>query len=95
MPKQARKRTVVPAVLAKAPIAKAIAAIIKDRGWTQTETGYATGEAPSQISLMVSGKLHGFSAERLLRMLTALGCDIEVRMAKAKRGTGKVRLSVK
>ena len=54
----------------------------------------ATGEAPSQISLITNGKLHGFSAERLLRLVTRLGHDVEIRVSNSKGKEGKVRLNV-
>ncbi|HTE46265.1 MAG TPA: XRE family transcriptional regulator [Gemmatimonadaceae bacterium] len=95
MPKRATKRSTAPALVSKSVIAKEIARIIDDRGWTQTEASFAIHEAPSQISLMVTGKLRGFSLERLLRTLTALGRDVEIRVMKAKRNPGKVRLNVK
>jgi hypothetical protein len=44
---------------------------------------------------MVTGKLKGFSAERLLRTLARLGRDVEVRIRKAAGRTGKVRIMVR
>jgi hypothetical protein len=45
-------------------------------------------DAPSQISLVVTGKLRGFSTERLLRMLARLGRDIDIVIRPSK---GQVR----
>ena len=45
---------------------------------TQIEAAYLAGDAPSQMSLVVSGKLRGFSVERLLRILARLGRDIDI-----------------
>ena len=47
-------------------------------------------DAPSQVSLVVTGKLRGFSTERLLRMLARLGRDIEIVVRPSKRKAGKI-----
>ena len=78
----------------KAPLAKEIARILQDRGLTQTAASYIIRDAPSQVSLMVTGKLAGFSAERLIRTLTRLGRDVNITIRPAKGRAGKVRLSV-
>jgi predicted XRE-type DNA-binding protein len=64
-------------------MAAEIARILKDRSMTQTEASYVSGEAPSQISLVCTGKLRGFSLERLLRMRILLGAEIEVRVTSS------------
>jgi predicted XRE-type DNA-binding protein len=82
-------------LIKKAPLAKEIARILEDRGLTQTEASYIVRDAPSQLSLMVTGKLAGFSAERLIRTLTRLGRDVEITIRPAKGRAGKVRLSIR
>lgn len=62
----------------KRVIAKDIAKIIQDRGLTQTEAAALMQDAPSQVSLVVTGKLRGFSTERLLRMRALLGAKIRI-----------------
>jgi predicted XRE-type DNA-binding protein len=88
--KPARKR--MPSVVDKRWLGREIARIIEDRGLTQTEASYVIKDAPSQISLVNTGKLDGFSSERLIRMLTRLGRDVEIQISKASGKTGKVRL---
>jgi predicted XRE-type DNA-binding protein len=61
-------------------VAKDFAKELDRRQLTQTEAGYITGEAPSQISLVVTGKLRGFSLERLLRMRAMLDSVIKVQI---------------
>lgn len=56
----------------KQEIAKAIAKYLDENALTQTEASYVMKDAPSQISLVVSGKLRGFSLERLMRMYITL-----------------------
>lgn len=62
----------------KQQLAKDIAQIIDDRQLTQTEAAYLMQDAPSQVSLVVTGKLRGFSTERLFRMRALLGAKIRV-----------------
>ena len=64
--------------ISKETLAKEISNILRDRQLTQIEAAYLAGDAPSQMSLVVSGKLRGFSIERLLRILARLGRDIEI-----------------
>lgn len=62
----------------KMALAKDIARVISERGITQLQAFAVTGEAPSQISLITTGKLRGFSLERLLRSRAMLGAEIDV-----------------
>jgi len=76
---------------AKVTLAKEIRDIIKERQLTQNDAAFLLNDAPSQISLVVTGKLRGFSMERLIRMRAML--DGEVRIltntaAKARVATG-------
>lgn len=59
-------------------MASEIATIIRYRHLTQTEAAALVGDAPSQLSLLLSGKLRGFSTEHLLRILLRLGRSIEL-----------------
>jgi predicted XRE-type DNA-binding protein len=82
-------------LIKKAPLAREIGRIIGERGLTQTEASYIVRDAPSQLSLIVTGKLRGFSAERLLRTLTRLGRDVEITIRRSRGRAGKVRVSVR
>ena len=66
------------ALIPKEELAQEIATIIRYHHLNQTEAARIVGDAPSQMSLLMSGKLAGFSTERLLRMLLRLGRDIEL-----------------
>lgn len=85
-----RTRAVPESVIPKNVLAKEIADILEDQQLTQTEAAYIMRDAPSQISLVVTGKLRGFSTERLLRMLARLGRDIDIVIRPSKGKTGKV-----
>ena len=95
MPKKKAATRERVSLIPKAAIAAEIRRIMKDRGLTQTETAWLVKDAPSQLSLIVTGKLAGFSSERLLRVIARLGNDIEIRTSPAKGKMGKVRLTVK
>ncbi|MGH7617477.1 MAG: helix-turn-helix domain-containing protein [Gemmatimonadaceae bacterium] len=82
-------------MIPKAALAKEVARILDDRGMTQTEAAYLIKDAPSQISLMVTGKTRGFSSERLIRTLVRLGRDVDIVIRRAKGTAGKVRLTIK
>jgi predicted XRE-type DNA-binding protein len=95
MPKTTKRRTVHAKLVDTAALGKEIKRIIDDRELTQTEAARVIDDAPSQISLISTGKLKGFSPERLIRILTKLGRDVEIRISKAKGKSGKVRLSIR
>jgi predicted XRE-type DNA-binding protein len=80
-------------VIPKNVLAKEIASILENQQLTQTEAAYIMRDAPSQISLVVTGKLRGFSTERLIRMLARLGRDIDIEIRPARGRTGKVSVT--
>jgi predicted XRE-type DNA-binding protein len=92
MPKPKRARATSPKVIDKKPLAAEIARIIDDRGLNQTEAAEVMRDAASQVSQVVNGRLDGFSPERLMRMLTLLGRDVDIRITRSARGQGKVRV---
>ena len=85
-----RPRAVPENVISKAVFAKEIADILHREQLTQTEAAYLMRDAPSQVSLVVTGKLRGFATERLVRMLTRLGRDIDISIRPARGREGKV-----
>jgi predicted XRE-type DNA-binding protein len=97
MPARARRpRKAQPSVISKDVLAKEVARILDDNELTQMEAAYIIKDSPSQISLIVTGKTRGFSAERLIRILTRLGRDVDISVSKAKVGkVGKVRVLVR
>jgi predicted XRE-type DNA-binding protein len=95
MPRTKRKRAPTPSVISKDVLAKEINRVLDEKGLTQTEAAWMIQDSPSQLSLISTGKLRGFSSERLLRILTRLGRDVEIRIAPAKGSAGKVRVSIR
>jgi predicted XRE-type DNA-binding protein len=64
--------------LAKAELARQIRKIVESRGLTQVEAGEILGLAQPNVSILLSGRLKGFSVERLLTFLTALDQNVEI-----------------
>jgi predicted XRE-type DNA-binding protein len=79
-------------VIPKGILAKEIASILQDKNLTQTEAAWLMKDAPSQVSLVVTGKLRGFSTERLIRMLARLGRDIDIVVRPARGRSGKINV---
>ena len=69
--------------------------LLDKRDMSQVEVADETGEARSQVSLLLNGKLRGFSTDRLARILLRLGRDIEIviRPSRSGRKVGMVRLA--
>jgi predicted XRE-type DNA-binding protein len=80
--------------LAKAELATQIAFAIAGRGLTQTQAAELLKVNQADVSDLVRGKLKGFSTDRLLRFLNALGRDIEivVRVRARARRFGRLRV---
>lgn len=77
----------------KQPLASTIQYEIQRRGITQVAAAEIIDEAPSQVSLLSSNLLRGFSSDRLVRMLTRLGYDVELRVTKVSgRRQGRIRV---
>jgi predicted XRE-type DNA-binding protein len=64
--------------LAKAEIALQIASAIERRGLTQAAAAAKLGVDQADVSDLVRGKLSGFSTDRLIRFLNALGQDVDI-----------------
>jgi|SRR3954469_15326261 predicted XRE-type DNA-binding protein len=64
--------------LARSRLLHTIAAIIRERGLTQTQAARLLGTTQPTVSDMMRGKLHLFSLERLITFLKALGQDVKI-----------------
>ena len=73
--------------LTKADLAMQIARVLRVRRLTQAKAGALFGIDQPKISRLLSGKLAGFSTERLIHFLTLLGQDIEIVVKPAPRGS--------
>src|SRR3974390_3870156 len=64
--------------LNKAQLASHIRQIIKRRRLTQAAAAALMEIDQPKVSALLNGRLANFSSERLMRLLTALGQDIEI-----------------
>ena len=80
--------------LAKAQLASHIRQTIKHRRLTQAAAAVLMGVEQPKISALINGRLSGFSSDRLLRYLTALGQDVDIviRSTPTKKGPGHLRV---
>ena len=80
--------------LTKAQLASHIRQIIRRRHLTQVAAAALMGIDQPKVSALLNGRLANFSSERLMRLLTALGQDVEI-VVKAKPRTrqhGRIRV---
>lgn len=64
--------------LFKAQLVTRMKDVIDQRGLTQTAAAKAAGVSQPDISRLLKGHFRDVSVERILRMLTRLGCEVEV-----------------
>ena len=80
--------------LAKAQLASHIRDTVKRRRLTQIQAAHLMGLDQPKVSALMNGRLAGFSSERLMRFLAALGQDVEIvvkaRSRSRERGTIRV-----
>lgn len=81
--------------LAKARLAEAIEDTIRRRGLTQESAAALMASDQGTVSKLVNGCLDGFSQERLIRYLTALGDDVEIVIRRPARYGRRGRLTVR
>ncbi len=80
--------------LVKATLATEIGRIIKQRKLTQQAAAKLLGIDQPKVSHVLTGRLAGYSTERLMNFLTALGRDVEivVRTPPRRRRQGRLRV---
>jgi predicted XRE-type DNA-binding protein len=81
--------------LTQVRLAVAVNRIIKDRRLSQVAAAHLLGVSQPKVSALANYQLAGFSVERLLRFLNALGRDVEivVRRRAASRKPGRLLVS--
>ena len=80
--------------LAKAELTAKIAELISRKGLTQSAAARILGVDQPKISALLRGRLSGFSTERLLRFLTALGSNVQIIIHNRPRAKGPGHLQV-
>lgn len=82
-------------LLLKAKLVQRISHVIRDNGWTQKEAAAVLGVDQPKVSALTRGKLSGFSTDRLLRFIGALGYEviIELRPKPTSQDNGKAAMA--
>jgi predicted XRE-type DNA-binding protein len=78
----------------KARLTAALNLIIERQRFTQAEVAATLGINQPKVSALLNYKLEGFSVERLMRFLVALGQDVEI-VVKSKPTSRSARIAVK
>lgn len=64
--------------LLKAELMSRVQDVLEARHLTQTEAARITGVSQPDMSRMLKGRFRDVSVERIMRMLTKLGCEVEI-----------------
>lgn len=80
--------------LAKAQLASRIREVVRQQRLTQVAAAAVMGIDQPKVSALLNGRLASFSSERLMRLLTKLGQDVEivVRSKPRSRRRGRIRV---
>jgi len=79
----------------KVALAVEILRILKERGLTQATAAKLLGVNQPKVSALVNYRLEGFSVERLMTFLTALGRDVDItiRPRRSSRSAGRIQVA--
>jgi predicted XRE-type DNA-binding protein len=79
--------------LIKAGLVVKIDRTIRQRRLTQAAAAQLMGIDQPKVSAMLAGQFRGYSVERLMRFLVALGHDVEIVVKPLKRGSAELRVA--
>ncbi len=79
---------------AKAALANQIASIVTHRHLTQVEAARILRTRQPKVSELLTGRLDGFSIERLIRFLNALDRDVQIIVSPKPRSRARATLKV-
>src|ERR1019366_3269745 len=80
--------------LLKAQLAYRLNQMIEKRELTQLAAAEILGVDQPKVSALRTGRLRGFSVDRLIRFLTLLGNDVEIVVRPAIHERGETRVNV-
>ena len=63
---------------ARAELMRQIAALVKEKGWTQVEAARQCGVTQPRINDLLRGRVSRFSLDALVNISTSLGCRVRV-----------------
>ena len=79
--------------LLKAGLVARIERTIRQRELTQAAAAELMNIDQPKVSGMLAGQFRGYSVERLMRFLVALGHDVEIVVKPRKRGAAELRVA--
>lgn len=71
--------------LLKAQLVSRLQDTIADRKLSQIEASRVTGVSQPDVSRLLKGQFREVSVERIMRMLTRLGCDVDITVTQRGR----------
>jgi predicted XRE-type DNA-binding protein len=74
----------------KTRLALAINRIIKEQRLKQVDTAHLLGVPPPKVSALVNYRLDGFSVEKLMDFIVALGRDVEIVVRPKRDASARV-----
>lgn len=77
----------------KAGLVVKIGRTMTQRKLSQAAAAQLMGIDQPKVSAMLSGQFRGYSVERLMRFLVALGHDVEIVVKARRRGVGELRVA--
>lgn len=80
--------------LAKAKLVSALGEVINRRALPQTELARLLGVDQPTVSKLLRGRTGGFTSDRLMRLLTLLGQDVEIVIRPKLSDNARVSVSV-
>ena len=80
--------------LAKAQLASRIREVVRRKHLTQAAAAALMAIDQPKVSALLNGRLTSFSSERLMRLLTRLGQDVEIVLRANPRGQRRGRIRV-
>ena len=78
----------------KVQLATKLQKALVTRGWTQAKAAEVLGISQPKVSALLKYRLEGFSVERLMILLTALGHDIDIVVKPPRRSRQPGRIVV-
>ena len=79
--------------LIKASLVLKLNRIIQQRALTQASVAQLIGIDQPKVSALLGGQFRGYSVERIMRFLVALGHDVEIVVKPSKRATAQLRVA--
>ena len=77
----------------RAGLMQRIGEIVAARSLTQAQAGELMAMDQPRVSALLRGKIGKFSTDRLLKALSDLGQDVELRITPAREAKGKLKLA--